>query len=109
MNPSCGHNAYFATTPTRFHPDLVTQVQPIDFKDGETIDAAELARLARESRIRAKRTQEQTAELLSKTQPQISLAEKGDSRYIKTCIEMIEAYTDYEVEGPTFKLCLKPK
>ena len=87
----------------------MTQVQPIDFKDGETVDAAELAQLARKSRIRAKHTQEQTAELLNKTQPQISLAERGNSRYTKTCIEMIEAYTDYEVEGPTFKLCLRPK
>ena len=87
----------------------MTQVQPIDFKHGETIDAAKLAELARKSRIRANHTQEQTAELLNKTQSQISQAEKGDSRYTKTCIGMIEAYTDYKVEGPIFKLCLKPK
>ena len=86
----------------------MTQVEPIDFKHGKTIDAAELARLARESRKRAKRTQVQTAELLNKTQSQISQAEKGDSRYIKTCIEMIKAYTDYTVEEPAFKLRLKP-
>ncbi len=87
----------------------MTQVQPIDFKDGETVDAAKLAQLARKSRERAKHTQEQTAELLGKTQSQISQAEKGDSRYIKTCIAMIEAYTDYKVEYPMFRLCLKSK
>ena len=73
-------------------------------EDGQIVNAADLARLAKEARIGSGHTQEQTAELLDKTQPQISGAENGESRYQKTCMEMIAVYTDFEIEGPTFKL-----
>ncbi len=73
-------------------------------ENGQIIEAADLVRLAKEARIEAGHTQEQTAELLNKTQPQISGAEKGESRYQKTCMEMIAAFTDFELEGPAFKL-----
>ncbi len=72
--------------------------------DGQIISAEELARLAKEARISANETQSQAAERLSKTQPQISQAENGASRYLSTCMEMIAAYTDFEVVGKTFEL-----
>lgn len=79
-------------------------MEGLKIRDGQIIDTKELATLAREAREQAGHTQADTAALLKVSQPVVSGAENGKSQYVRTCIRMIEHYTDFEVIERTFQL-----
>jgi len=79
----------------------------IAMRHGQYIDADELPALARQ--VMEKHTQVEAAEALGVSQPQISAALRGESRYLDTCRRIVEAFTDYRLEGPKYQFQRKDK
>jgi DNA-binding XRE family transcriptional regulator len=76
----------------------------INIQDGSVVDLAHLSSLARQFRERSGDTQEQAAERIGKSQEQVSRAERGVKSPVATCILLIEAYSDFTVEHPLYRL-----
>ncbi len=81
---------------------------------------AELAELAREARQKSGKTQQAAADALNDmhgngdsvkaSQPVIAMAENNPERpYRSLRIAMIEAFSDYDIEGPLYRLKRKKK
>ena len=66
---------------------------------GDILTENEIFRLARRLFDQAQESQEALGARIGRDQAQVSRALSGEKRYIRTCVEIIEAY-DYEIVFP---------
>lgn len=71
---------------------------------GLTVNASGLAGVARQLRLEAGHTQENTAERIGRSQEQVSRAERGLPSHASICILIIEEYTEFDVQYPLYRL-----
>lgn len=65
----------------------------------------DLAGLARTLREAAGMTQQQVADLIGTSQPMVAMAETQVERpYVQLRIDIIERLSDFDVEGPLYRL-----
>lgn len=69
------------------------------------LNEKQLVGLARRLQRDSADTQEATAARLGRNQGQVSKALKGETKYRKTCFDIIALYSEYEIEdSPLYRL-----
>lgn len=81
---------------------------PESYNAGDCLSLEELGQIARRQRKAANETQEEAAAALGIRQPNISMAENGQSDARGTLIRLIRRYTEFDVE-PEPRYCLVEK
>lgn len=83
-------------------PCLQKRKKTVDEKlsEGDILTADQIVAIARQLFNESGDSQEILGGKVERNQAQISRALKGESRYLKTCVDIIEVYTECSIQFP---------